>query len=223
MSDTNRMPTIDTTERLIHGSILKCIDGRWSVHDTKAEMPTGTRMLALHTTRALQRWENQEPVETIVERPDEALPDVEELNAAIPQSQWEMDLNGQPRPPWQKQYVIYLLDPSTASLYTFLNSTVGARIAWEKLRERVTWMRALRGADVFPLVALDSLPMKTKMGVKQRPDFTVIDWREFGGSAPPAIAAPTQQRVIASSKPKAAVGKQVEPVTTTEVYDDIPY
>jgi hypothetical protein len=49
--------TIDA-ERLIHGCLVKCIDGRWSSSD--GESLTGMQMLVLHTVRAVQRWENKE-------------------------------------------------------------------------------------------------------------------------------------------------------------------
>ena len=46
-------------------------------------------------------------------------------------------------------------------------------------------MRAMRGADVFPLVELSSAPMKTKMGTKSAPRF--VWWG--GGNLEMASAA----------------------------------
>ncbi len=219
MSTQGNLPAIDTSERLVHGSLLKCVDGRWSTQDNPDL--TGKALLALTTTRAIQRWQFKEPVETVVDS-GTGLPDVDALNAKIPRAEWEPGLDGLPRPPWQLQYVVYLLDPADASIYTFANSTVGARIAWERLVDRVSWMRALKGVDVFPVVLLDSKPMKTKMGVvKQRPEFTIIDWRDLSGG--PAIAQ-QQQRAIeakpATAGKPAPVGEPVKPPTTTETLDD---
>ena len=59
------LPAIDTSERLIHGSLLKCVDGRWSTQDDP-DM-TGTQLLALTTAKAIQRWQLKEPVETVVD------------------------------------------------------------------------------------------------------------------------------------------------------------
>ena len=101
------LPTIDTSERLIHGSLLKCVDGRWSTQDDP-DM-TGTQLLALTTAKAIQRWQLKEPVDTVVDT-GTGLPDIDELNATIPRTEWELGLDGQPRPPWQRQYVVYLLD-----------------------------------------------------------------------------------------------------------------
>ena len=75
------LPAIDTSERLIHGSLLKCVDGRWSTQDDP-DM-TGTQLLALTTTRAIQRWQLKEPVDTVVDT-GAGLPDIDELNAKIP-------------------------------------------------------------------------------------------------------------------------------------------
>ena len=88
------LPTIDTSERLIHGSLLKCVDGRWSTQDNP-EM-TGRQLLALTTAKAIQRWKLNGAVETVVDT-GTGLPDIDELNAQIPRAEWEAGLDGQPR------------------------------------------------------------------------------------------------------------------------------
>jgi hypothetical protein len=50
----------------------------------------------------LRRWKDNKP-EDITEHP---LPDPEELNATIPQSEWDIGLDGRPRKPWALTYVI---------------------------------------------------------------------------------------------------------------------
>lgn len=205
------LPTINITERLIHGSLLKCIDGRWSTQD-EADM-TGKQLLALMTAKAIQRWRSEGPVETLVDT-GAGLPDVDELNEAFPQSEWELGLDGQPRPPWQPQYAVYLLDASDASLYTFANGTTGAKIAWQRLVDRISWMWALRRAKVVPLVKLDSKMMKTKFGAKLRPEFTVVNWRDFSDSGGPPL----------EGGPQNLIGKPVKtPSTAEELQDDIPF
>lgn len=212
------LPAINTSERLIHGELLKCVDGRWSTNDDSAL--TGTQLLALTTVKAIKRW--LEPVETIVDT-GTGLPDVDELNAKIPRTEWDLGLDGHPRPPWEQQYVVYLLNTSDASLFTFANGTIGAMIAWERLVDRINWMRALRGSAVFPLVTLDSRPMKTKVGIiKLRPEFSIADWRDLGTTGSPAIES-TPSRAI-EAKTAAPVGKLVRAPTTAETLDDdIPF
>jgi hypothetical protein len=156
------------------------------------EFPSGTRVMALGTRTATQHWRGNHPVETIIKKSGESLPDLDVLNAAIPQCEWEKGLNGEPRPPWQLQFAAYLLNPANGLTYTFVNSTIGARIAVERLQECVRRMRLLRGTDVVPIVELSSAPMRTRnFGIKQRPDFKIVDWRNFGsGNATPQIGGP---------------------------------
>src|SRR5262245_58546054 len=74
-----------TTDRLIQGVIIRCVDGHWSDRDG-VSFPTGTQMFVLGTTRAVQRWRDRRPIETYTERP---LPDIVLLNDAVPESEWE--------------------------------------------------------------------------------------------------------------------------------------
>jgi hypothetical protein len=66
--------------RLIQGTIITCVDGVWSAKDGTS-LPPGARYTVLSTAEAIQRWEAQRPVETILKKPGKALPDVDELNA----------------------------------------------------------------------------------------------------------------------------------------------
>ena len=136
----------------------------------------------LGVTAIVQRWQDQQPVETIVRKPDKPLPGVKELNAKIPESEWEKSqIDGKPRPPWQHQEVVYLLDPASAEKFTFASGTVGAHIAVERLRDRVIWMRQLRGENVVPVVELANKPMKIKVGGKKlRPEFLIVGWSVLG-------------------------------------------
>jgi hypothetical protein len=232
MTDTT-LPARNTT-RIIQGVILRCVDGHWSDRDG---LTPPAELLAMGTTTALQCWQDGTPTDTIVERPGEPLPDVNELNAKIPEAEWEEGIDGKPRPPWVMQFVVYLIDPHTGETYTFINSTTGARIAHERLEDKFKWMRALRGCNVVSVVKLDSRPMQTKFGQKLRPEFTVIEWRELGsqnGDALEQKAVPqieqdkpgsTEQldrfaTTKTEKKKKATVGKPVKPVTVGEEIDD---
>jgi hypothetical protein len=117
------------------------------------------------------------------------MPDPDELNAAIPESEWGTDLTGNPRPPWKTAYIVYMIHPENGRSFTYLNDTAGARIAWRKLASQIRNMHMLRGGNWAPFVELSARPMKTGFGVKMRPAFTVTDdWRELGGM--PAVLPP---------------------------------
>jgi hypothetical protein len=195
-------------DRLIQGEILRFADSKWSTKEG-SPLASDLALLAVGTTRALQRWEARLPVETIVEKAGKRLPDLDELNAAIPEKQWELGLDGKPKAPWVLQSVVYLLNPVDAATFTYLNSTAGTRIAVERLAEKVSRMRMLRGSRVLPVVTLDSKLMKTKFGVKARPEFTVIDWRDFGVTSQ-ALPAPEP----------AALGKPVPAISVSEELND---
>jgi hypothetical protein len=77
-------------------------------------------------------------------------------------------------------------------------------------------MRRLRGANVVPVVTLSAKPMKTKFGVKQRPFFKIVNWRDLSGELQTAIASPIP--------PALDVGTSVKPVTTAEeLNDEVPF
>ena len=84
-------------------------------------------------------------------------------------------------------------------------------------------MRQLRGAHVRPMVVLDHRPMPTrKGGVKQRPEWTVVDWVDLGGGGDGVEHKPTPQ--LPPSQAAEPIGKPVEPVTTEEEFSDsIPF
>jgi hypothetical protein len=179
---------ITPTDRVITGALLKFVDGAWS--ESGITMPVGTKLLALSTHTVLQRWREQRVIETISTKP---LLDVNDLNAQIPEKEWEIGPSGTPRPPWVLTFVTYLLNPTTCEMFTLANSTIGVRIATQTLADRVAWMRRLRGNNVVPEVELSAKPMKTRFGVKQRPEFKIIGWHLLGGGnekAPEQLALP---------------------------------
>ena len=100
-------------------------------------------------------------------------------------------------------------------MYTFSNSTVGARIAVGRLADRVQMMRAMRAPTVVPVVKLSSKIMVTKYGEKARPDFEIVEWRNLGGGGEPAAIEHKSD-----DKP----GTAVKPVTASEeLNDQIPW
>jgi len=169
--------------RLNRGILLK-----WTAKtgwlDRDGVQPVEGPYLLWGLEEGLQRWQDQAIVEEIVDKP---LPDIDKLNAAIPKSEWEEGLDGNPKPPWSHQYVFYLLDPNGGQIYTYMNSTTGAKILWQNLEERWTIMRELRG-DVWPVVNLSSHQFKTrKWDVVYRADLKVIEWRKKSGPGPAGL------------------------------------
>ena len=129
-------------DRLIQGPIGRCVDGRWTIDGI--EPSKDKRFIGLGTAEAVQCWRDEMPIETIVKNAGMPLPDIAELNAKIPQSQWEDGLNG-PRPPWVHSFIAYFLDPADGSIWTYINSTVGQDRVVERLRVSLALDGRLRG------------------------------------------------------------------------------
>jgi hypothetical protein len=169
---------------------------KWTDRDG---LPLPSPMLVAGFTTELRCWKDKK-LERITEHP---LPDPANLNAAIPISEWETGLDGRPRAPWALTYVVYLIDLDRGALYSYANSTFGARLLYENLEEQVTVMRMIRGDHVLPIVRLEQRPMKTQYGMKARPHLHIIDWRapgDGGGPSKPVSQSPTPQ-ISGPSKP----------------------
>jgi hypothetical protein len=199
-------------KRLIKGERLKFVDGRWS---DSADSTVPEKMLVLNRIRAVQCWREQKIADCIAQKDDEPLPDVDELNAKIPEAEWELGLDGKPRGPWQNVWGFYLCNPHDGSIYTYINGTIGSRIAYDKLNDRIEMVRMLRGANVAPVVKLDSRPMKTKFGSKMRPEFTIINFVGFGGEPVPAL-----EHKVADAP---ALKPVPTPTASEELNDEIPW
>jgi hypothetical protein len=223
------------SDRLLRGTHARWTDAKgW--HDRDG-LPVPSPLLVVSTTTALQRWLNKVP-EVITAKP---LPDPTELNAAIPQSEWEIGLDGKPRPPWVIVFVVYMVDPNGGQVFTAVNSTTGWRMAVEALREQVAVKRMLCGSTrMLPIVELQSRPFKTSFGDRKRPHLHVIDWKAGDDRAMTAQPAPqlsgtttVKQRLEqfgaedASQHPAAAAANLTDapkPVSSEEFFnDEIPW
>ena len=63
-------------------------------------------MIAIN--EVLQKWKDGK-AEVISDKP---LPDPEQLNAAIPENEWERGIDGKLRKPWAHIVVVYLVNPA---------------------------------------------------------------------------------------------------------------
>jgi hypothetical protein len=175
-------------------------------------------LVVLAVDEALQKWKDNKP-ETIHDKP---LPDPEQLNAAIPQSEWERDrLSGNLREPWEHVVIVLMVDPNTGKSYRYTAATTGAHIAYDELKEAVITMRALRGENVIPVVNLTERPWGTNWGMRKRPDFVIIGWKIVGGGAqavpakPPApqLPGPTAGSVETPAAPSVAPSAAPPPIS----------
>jgi hypothetical protein len=191
----------DEVNRTVVGLMEKFNDGDWTTGGLPADK--ARRSVAVAVDTIIQRWKDQRVIETITEKP---LPDINLLNETVPREEWEIGING-PREPYQRTHVVYLLNLDTAERSTFINSTVGASIAVSRLKDKVTWMRKMRGANVVPQVELTWAPMITRFGQRKRPEFKIIGWIRLGpgsGTLPPT----EELKQLPPAEPKQAAPKQ---------------
>jgi hypothetical protein len=104
--------SLRSSDRLLRGTHARWTDAKgW--HDRDG-LPIPSPLLVVSVLTALQRWQNKVP-EVITAKP---LPNPDELNAAIPQSEWEIGLDGKPRPPWVTVLAVYMIDLRNGQLFT---------------------------------------------------------------------------------------------------------
>jgi hypothetical protein len=214
----------DNNDRLLQGTRAACVDGEWTRASDGTKIPPDKRFLCLGTAEGLQHWEDGKLIEEIKKKPNESLPDVDDLNAKIPEDTWEEGING-PRPPWTHVYAVYLLDEDDGSILTHINSTDGAKIATKELKSRVKWKRAmLGGRTVNPIVTLGK-QVVSRQYKKMGPAFIIVndDWRDFGSvlpeqTAPRQLEDHTEKKTL--NDPVANIGRPVVEPTMEELLGD---
>jgi hypothetical protein len=187
--------------RLIKGSFLKWNDTAHWIDRDGISPPSPLLVVAID--EVLQKWKNNK-ADIIREKP---LPDPAQLNATVPQSEWERGLDGKARKPWAHTVIVYLVDLNTGGFFTYASPTIGAHIAHDWLNEAVITMRALRGTRVMPIVNLDERPMKTDFGMRRRPHFAIIGWKAPGSDTQAVPAKPPVPQLTgpAAAAPPASV------------------
>jgi hypothetical protein len=206
---------------VIQGTLLKFSnEATWVTRDDD-EIPSDLELVAVDIARVVQRWCDGKPEETKVLEPGEKFPDIVEMNEKIARSEWVEGPDGQLRGPWQAQHILYLLDPATMDKYSFPTGTTGGKIAIGELRDKLVWIRRLRGENVYAVVTLSDTHMRTKFGGRQRPHFKIVKWTRLGGEGgevqalppPPATPSPAQAVPLAPVQ---------EPSVEKDFNDELP-
>jgi hypothetical protein len=181
---------------LIRGIIIKFRDSTYLANKTEElqQAPHGPTFVALGACTAWVRWKNNKPVEHRITQPGQAHPWREDLGDDD-QTEWERGLGGLPSDPWRDTRYLYLLNPRTGKAYTFVTDSVGGRMAVGELKDAIMTVRQAQ-PGALPVVQLATSSMKTKYGIKPRPDFKIVDWRS--GTSSPAEA---QQQIEQQAEP----------------------
>jgi hypothetical protein len=203
-------------DRVIQGALIRFTnEATWIIGDGE-ELSSDLELIAVKVRRVVQKWKDGAPVETIILRSGEKWPDVEMMNEAVPRKEWEEGPDGEPRGPWQAQYIVYLLDPQTMDRFTYATGTVGGGIAVRDLINKVKDKRAYHCMDnIYAVIALTDVYMATRFGGRQRPHLAVKRWITFGDG----------DKVLPSpDAPKLQGPQEVTPLSAKEVTkDEIPF
>jgi hypothetical protein len=205
-------------------------EATWLKRDDE-EMPPNLELVAVEVLRVVQMWGTDgTPVneETIILEPHQMFPDIEEMNAKVPRSKWIEGPDRKMCGPWQASHVLYLLDPQSMDKYTFPTSTVGGRIAIRELRDKIMWMRRLRGPNTYPVIMLSDTFMNTRFGGRQRPHFKIVRWVRLGGEGGEVEALPSPNPVSpsaveTSAQSELSLNEVKEPSLKEELNDEIPF
>jgi hypothetical protein len=219
--------------RLIVGTVKKCDVTQQTPWPSYDGSPDTTTYLVAKTLSAVQRWQNQRPIETVIETPERPLPqrthdrdELDEWNAEIPKREWETGPDGRPRGPWQRAHFVYLVNSETCEQYTAVGGSIGMEIAVRELRKAVSLKRQLSRTNALPLVRLKTQPFKTAYGMKARPWFEIVGWAN--DSAPtaqlePPPAARLEHEVPPCDEPaKRSKGRKAEPPPPWDDDDEQP-
>ncbi len=95
-------------------------------------------------------------------------------------SLWPLGLDGEPADPWRDTRYLYLVNPRTGADYTFITDSYGGRKGVGSLKSKIMNVR-MAHPGALPVVKCTTAPFKTSYGMKKRPEFEVIDWRNADG------------------------------------------
>jgi len=191
-----------TSGRVIVGEKIAFTNEATWVNSSGEELPRALELIAGNVLRVTTYWKDGRPIEekTKILPPGQKFPDVEKLNAEVPQSEWGEGPDGRPRGPWQNQHVVRLLDLGTMSKYSWPSpvTTIGSAICVSEVVDQVQWMRRYRGQRVYPVLTLSDTFMPTRYGGRQRPHFEIKRWITFGdgGTMLPAAGQPPTAKEV---------------------------
>ena len=176
---------------LIIGRILKFKDGAYSVD--KTPFPSGGSYLLRNVIFAWVHWDDGKPIEHRITNLNERHPEVDEMPDRD-QEEWPAGFNGEPSDPWKDTRYLQLICRKTGADYTFITDTNGGHRAIGDLKGQIRNVRAVT-PGAMPIVGLGATQMKTKYGMKPRPQFDILGWVDRQQSEPTQLMllAPDEQ------------------------------
>jgi hypothetical protein len=162
--------------------MLRFKEGKFYIGED--EVPLGTEFIAdtMSWTRGYVKWVDGLIAETRMDivADGNPMPTREELGD-LDENEWDKDeRTGAPRDPWQVQHILPLENPETGEYLIFVTSSVGGRIAVEKLCNFTGRQYKQQRQSGLPVIRLAAKDMPTKFGgTKPRPEFPIVRWHNL--------------------------------------------
>jgi hypothetical protein len=185
--------------------ILKFVKGKYKVQDD--EVALGTEYLA-HASQLAFSWIKFVGNEVVDRRQGRAAdrfvpPEREELGD-LDKSEWERDDRGNPKDPWTLQNLMPFENPETGEVVIFTTSSIGGKIATERLAQEYAKRAKRTGSRALPIIHLECAEMQTKSyGDVKRPHFEIVGWENETPSSP--------MRACAAREGVVAVARDITP------------
>ena len=189
--------------QFIRGQMIKYNDGAFIVD--KTEPLPEEALVAVGVVTAWVNWgedENGEtkPIEHRVTAAGQIHPSRDDLPDRD-KSLWPLGLDGEPADPWRDTRYLYLVNPRTGADYTFITDSYGGRRGVGSLKSKIMNVRMAHPGAV-PVIKAKSAPFKTSYGMKKRPEFEVIGWRNADGTSATNTPNNPQPKLVEQVKAK---------------------
>ncbi len=168
------------------GQPFKYVKGEYLVGKDAVVMPIGSLLAGLMNTTMIgwAKWWEGEPVDHCVglllegfkTPPRDTLGDNDS-------SRWELDQNGKPKDPWQREARLAFVDPKTHEFFTFLASSKGSIGAIAELCRDYDLERK-KHQGIIPIIALESDSYAHKDRTIGRVKIPVLEPVDFIDGAP---------------------------------------
>jgi hypothetical protein len=158
----------------IRGSNVKFDAGAYYTGKEKTLVKPDRRFVAIDKAAGWQFLKKDCPAEWVMATPGQPTPERPECGD---ESDWPVDLSGNPSCPWKYAHFLYLMDIDSGQTLTFSSSTSGGKVAINELTQQIKSMRTM-SPGAMPVIALESVQMSTKFGKKPRPSFRILNWRD---------------------------------------------
>jgi hypothetical protein len=151
--------------------LLKFVQGDFITREGEKIGPE-REFITLGLIKAVQKFVNQQLVDTKIIAPHADFPDIAAMNEAAPKDEWGIGLNGQPQGPFTHVLILKFLDAKTYDRYAFVTNSQGGGVAVGDLTDKCKIARRINGPNVTAVVTCHSTRWVTKFNPHgKRPDF----------------------------------------------------